>query len=312
MTAIEIVQVDAIQTTGDTSQDRRAVLDFAVAGFLARYRVKTTRDGYALALRQWFQWCNEHFVDPLTARRAHVELFARELELTGRRQSTVAAKLNALSGFYKLACADELIAKDPMVGVRRPQIDRVSTTNGLTRPELADLINAAEKHGTLQDQALICLLAFNGLRVSEALGMDAAHFERFKGQLVVNITRKYGKVQPIPLAPRTLWAVERLIHERGGVGPIFLSREGNRMDRAAAGRVVKRIAKHAGITKRMHSHVLRHAFVSICRDAGVLDADIIASTGHADVRMCSYYDRHTDSIHRNATHTVAAFVERAT
>ncbi len=69
-------------------------------------------------------------IDPLEATRAQIEIFARELEATGRKLSTVASKLNALAGFYRYAVIDELLDRDPMLNVRRPRIDRISTTAG--------------------------------------------------------------------------------------------------------------------------------------------------------------------------------------
>jgi hypothetical protein len=61
--------------------------------FLARYRVSQTRASYGLSLRQWFGWCAENEVDPLDATRSQIEIFARELESTGRKLATVASKL---------------------------------------------------------------------------------------------------------------------------------------------------------------------------------------------------------------------------
>lgn len=298
---------DAVLVTGGPTHQRQA--DLAVMGFLARYRVPHTRYVYGIALRQWFEFCDTHFVDPLAAQRAHIEIWARLLEENGNQLSTVAGKLNALAGFYRYTFADGLIDRDPMVHVRRPQIQRESTTNGLTRTELADMLNLAESTSH-QDNALLCVLGLNGLRVSEATGIDLEHFGRHRGQTTVQILRKGNKRQIVPFAYRTAWAVEQLIGDRT-IGPLFLTREGNRLDRKAAGRIVKRIALACGITRRIHPHSLRHTFVTLARDAGVSDRDIIASTGHSDGRMVEYYDRGRDKIERNATNAVASFVERA-
>lgn len=65
------------------------------AAFLASYR-EPTRSLYAMNLRQWFSWCAERGMSPLDAKRAHLEVWARELEeLKGLKASTVANKLNA-------------------------------------------------------------------------------------------------------------------------------------------------------------------------------------------------------------------------
>jgi site-specific recombinase XerD len=57
-------------------------------------------------------------------------------------------------------------------------------------------------------------------------------------------------------------------------GPIFLGSNHERLDRHAAGRIVRRIARNAGIAKRVGPHTLRHAFISAALDAGVPLRDV--------------------------------------
>jgi integrase len=130
----------------------------------------------------------------------------------------------------------------------------------LDRNELGALLAAAGL-GPPAEHALISLLALNGLRVSEATGADieALGLERRHRTLV--ITRKGGKVVTIPLAPRTARAIDLAIRERAE-GPIFLAADDRRLDRHGAGRMVRRIARRAGIGKRVGPHTLRHAFIA--------------------------------------------------
>ncbi|MBA2279650.1 MAG: hypothetical protein H0W25_00210 [Acidimicrobiia bacterium] len=60
--------------------------------------------------------------------------------------------------------------------------------------------------------------------------------------------RKAGKTVTIPLAPRTARALDLAIGERVE-GPLFLGLNGDKMTRDAAARMVRRIAKAAGITR---------------------------------------------------------------
>ena len=64
----------------------------------------------------------------------------------------------------------------------------------------------------------------------------------------------------IPLAPRTARAIDLAISERTG-GPVFLAADGRRLDRHGAGRIVRKVARRAGITKAVTAHTLRHAFI---------------------------------------------------
>jgi integrase/recombinase XerD len=57
----------------------------AVAGFLAGY-CGATRTSYATDLRIFAVWCHEGHLRLFSVRRAHLELFGRWMEQTGRRR----------------------------------------------------------------------------------------------------------------------------------------------------------------------------------------------------------------------------------
>jgi integrase len=45
-------------------------------------------------------------------------------------------------------------------------------------------------------------------------------------------------------------------------GPVFLAARGRRLDRHGAGRIVRKVARRAGIAKAVTPHTLRHAFIT--------------------------------------------------
>ncbi len=103
-----------------------------------------------------------------------------------------------------------------------------------------------------------------------------------------------------PLAPRTARAIDLVVGERCD-GPIFVGADGQRIDRHAAGRIVRRIARRAGIAKRVGPHTLRHAFITAALDAGVPLRDVQEAASHADPRTTMRYDRARVSLDRHAT-----------
>lgn len=107
-------------------------------------------------------------------KRAHIELFARSLEQDGKARATVARRLSAIAGFYRYCVEEQLIPASPAVHVRRPRLDYESNANGLDRNELGMFLVQAGLAGG-RDHALACLLALNGLRISEALNADIEH-----------------------------------------------------------------------------------------------------------------------------------------
>ena len=192
--------------------------------------------------------------------------------------------------------------------MRRPRLDHESHATALDRSELGALLVAAGL-GSALEHALISLLALNGLRVSEATGADIEHLGLERGHRTLTITRKGGKVVTIPLAPRTARAIDLAIGERTD-GPVFLTADGRRLDRHGAGRIVRRVARRAGIAKAVTPHTLRHAFITASLDAGVPLRDV-QEASHADPRTTMRYDRARGSLDRHATYIVAAYIAGA-
>src|SRR5206468_4594139 len=137
----------------------------------------------------------------------------------------------------------------------------------------------------------------------ETLGLE-------RGHRTLTIVRKGGKTVTIPLAPRTARTIDLAVGERCE-GPILCGREGGRLDRHAAARIVRRIARRAGITKRVGPHTLRHAFITAALDAGVPLRDVQEAASHADPRTTMRYDRARVSLDRHATYIVSTFIAGA-
>jgi integrase/recombinase XerD len=280
----------------------------ALAGFLAGYS-GMTREAYTLDLRQFTAWCRQRQLRLFAARRADIELFARDLEAAGRARATITRRLSTIAGLYRYAVEEDLLDHSPAVHVRRPRIDYESHATGLDRNEVGALLVAAGL-GTFGEHALVSLLALNGLRVSEATSADIEALSTERGHRTLAITRKGGKRAVIPLAPRTARAIDLAIGDRCE-GPIFTTSAGQRLDRHGAGRIVRRVARRAGIAKKIGPHTLRHAFITTALDAGVPLRDVQEAASHADPRTTMRYDRARVSLDRHATYIVAAYVAGA-
>ena len=300
----ETISPSAVAVTTVFTESER----LALAGFLAGYSGQT-RDAYTLDLRQFATWCTGHGLRLFDARRADIEAFGRALEAAGRARATVSRRLCTVAGSYRYAVEEELIDHSPAAHVRRPRLDYDSHAIGLDRNEVGACLVAAGL-GHPVEHALVSLLALNGLRVSEACGANIEALALERGHRTLMVLRKGGKVVTIPLAPRTARAVDLAIGERCE-GPIFLGSDGQRLDRHAAARVVRRVARRAGITKAVGPHTLRHAFITAALDAGVPLRGVQEAASHADPRTTMRYDRARVSLDRHATYIVAAFIAGA-
>ena len=76
-------------------------LRLAVAAYLARFK-GASRTYTESDLRCYLAWCAEHGLDPLTARRPHLELYIRWMQEVRRfKPSTVSRRFSVAAGFYR-------------------------------------------------------------------------------------------------------------------------------------------------------------------------------------------------------------------
>jgi integrase/recombinase XerD len=279
-----------------------------LVGFLAGYRGQT-RVAYTLDLRQFTAWCLQHGCRLFDVRRMDIECFARDLEDHGKARATVARRLCTICGFYRYAEEEGVIEHSPAVHIRRPRVDYESHVVGLDRNEVGALLVAAG-FSSPRDHALVSLFALNGLRVSEAVGISIDNLGLERGHRTLTVLRKGGKTVTMPLAPPVARAIDLAIGERS-TGPVFIGADGERLDRHAAGRIVRRIARRARIVKRVGPHTLRDAFITAALDAGVPLRDVQEAASHADPRTTMRYDRGRQSLDRHATYIVATFIAGA-
>ena len=282
----------------------------AAAAFLGYYR-DNTLDAYTNDLRILFGWCAAHGLDPLRATRLDLEAFARHLERDrGNAPATIHRRIGVARSFYALAAADDLIPRSPAVRIRLPRLQRDDRhLAGLTHLQMSALATAA-RQSTPSDWALVALMMMLGLRVSEACSVQIDGIAVEQGHRVVRFTGKGGKPASLPLAVPVARAIDAAAGDRTS-GPLLLRRDGSPMNRRSAARVVARLAKTAGITEHVHPHMLRHAFVTACLDAGASLRDVSAAARHSDLRMVTRYDDNRNNLDRHPGYLLASFMSGA-
>ena len=286
-----------------------STLDLIVEGFLARFTSKATRDAYAGDLSLWFGWCEAASLDPLRVERAHLELFARWLE-TSRKNgpSSVHRRLICLRSFYRVLSQDGLVASSPAENVRLPKVkrDRTQYTH-ITRGELASLLTSADEISTSAG-VLLSLMGVLGLRVSEACSLDVASADRHeRGHRILTVTGKGGGTSGIPVPVQVGRRID-LAREDRTSGPLILRRDGSRMCRRSADRVVKNAAKNSGLDKSISPHDLRAAAITCALDAGIPLRDVQTMARHADPRTTEIYDRSRGDIDRHGAYILASYL----
>jgi len=280
-----------------------------------------TRAAYRRDVAGWLAWCTSLRIDPLKATFLDVNAYARALETAVEPRggkplapATVARKLSGLSSWYDFLAKLRAVDANPVGGADRPYVSRDhSATVGLTPEEVDALLAAADAEGgptAARHRAALALLADLGLRVGElvSLGVDDVGWER--GHRTVRFVGKGAKPRRRALTPAAGAALDAYLATREPAvnGPLFVTASGGRIDRHAVFRLVRRLARAAGIAgwERLSPHSLRHAFATTARAEGVPLEDVQDAMGHADPRTTRRYDRDRHNLDRDPAYTIAA------
>jgi integrase/recombinase XerD len=107
-------------------------LRLAAAAYLARFK-GSSRNHTESDLRCYLAWCAERGLDPLAARRPHLELYIRWMQEVRRfKPSTVSRRFSIVAGFYRTCVIDGVLEHSPAEHVRRPSVPAESPTLGFT------------------------------------------------------------------------------------------------------------------------------------------------------------------------------------
>ncbi len=165
----------------------------------------------------------------------------------------------------------------------------------LRREEVAALMRACSTRAPtgLRNRALLALLYRSGLRISEALALKPRDLDAKAGTVRVR-QGKGGKSRTVGMDPEAFDVVARWLDTRKGLGingthPVFCTLKGGTVETAYVRTLLPRLARKAGIDRRVHAHALRHTLaVELVRE-GVSVAYIQRQLGHSSLGTTTKY-----------------------
>jgi len=255
------------QDDGSASINRRvpATVRVDYAAWLAEQPLSNrTREAYLAAVTAFVAWLERRDAgqgDALVAPRAR-DLAARDY----KRHMKVDRGLSPASVNQVLAGMDHLFRFLGLGAaiVRREELPR-SAPRALDVEQQRVLLQAAEE-STARDRAIVALLLFTGLRLSEAAALQVAdvRISARKGLVVVRSGKgdAYREVELNALVRAMLheWVAARAKIAQEGETSFFVSRTGSALSSRSIDLAVRRVAARARL--ELSAHVLRHTFVT--------------------------------------------------
>ena len=176
---------------------------------------------------------------------------------------------------------------------------RKSLPKFLTEAEAHDLLMAAEHDP--RDHAILTVMAYTGLRVSEVCHLDCEDINLRERTLNV-VSGKGDKHRMVVFSQPTAVSLRRWMESREDVetDALFLNRNRTRLSPRSVQRIVKRYASDAGIRKVVTPHVLRHTMATTLLRHGADIRIIQQLLGHSSIATTQIYTHVDDQMLRTA------------
>ncbi len=205
--------------------------------------------------------------------------------------TTVNTKLAALNGFFSFIGREDLRVKRLRVQ-KRPFLSREKE---LTKVEYLRLIETSKRRGNEKLRLILETICSTGIRVSELQYITVESVRQ--GEAVITLKGKTRIVFINGKLRKTLR--EYLRKERITAGPVFITRNGNPLDRSNIWKMMKALCQDAGVEQgKVFPHNLRHLFArcfyAMDKDIAKL-ADVL---GHSSINTTRIYIMSSGYEHR--------------
>ncbi len=212
----------------------------------------------------------------------------------GAGNATRSRKLSAVTTFFRYLHKRQGVENAAISLISRPRAKR-ALPRALSVPDarnVAENIGEGRDTPALQarDAALMCLLYGAGLRINEALSLNAGDLPR--GDDALRVTGKGDKQRIVPLLPavRAALAAWLALHPNPGAeAPLFVGARGGRLNAGVAQKNLRAFRRLNGLPEHATPHALRHSFATHLLAGGADLRSIQELLGHASLSTTQRY-----------------------
>lgn len=201
-------------------------------------------------------------------------------------ETSLQTHINTLRAFFGWLYMEEKIKKNPMLKIRSLKLDKKNARQALSVEELERLRDACDGY---REKALVEFLVSTGCRLSEVTQLRADDLN-FSDRSVL-VTGKGDKDRVVYFSVRARLMLQEYIKERKGGDGLFVSTKAPYLPlkQRAIQRIIQAISERAGLSIRVHPHLLRHTFATHALNAGMDVTAIQRLLGHEDISTTQIY-----------------------
>ena len=167
---------------------------------------ENTLEAYRRDLSGFFDFCSDE--DIKNIQRTKVNSYIRNLHEQKYSPTSIMRKTASLRGFFKWACANEIIKTNPTLTLEQPKVPQ-KLPKVMTVEEINTILN---QNLTKLHRVIIELLYGCGLRVSELVNLKINDYD-LNGKYL-ECTGKGSKDRLVPLGKKAIKAIKEFLPER--------------------------------------------------------------------------------------------------
>jgi len=258
---------------------------------------RNTLESYRRDLNKFALWLEQQRGVPLLeTTHADIQGFLAHLFTQQKAKATSTGRaISSLKRLFRYLLRQNKIATDPTLQIAPPKLPR-SLPKSLTEQDVEQLLDAPDVQTPLgqRDRAMLEVLYATGLRVSELVTLSVAQVSLDMG--VVRVMGKGSKERLVPLGEEALDWIRRYLAEGRPVlltgklsDVLFVTHRAEAMTRQMFWYLIKKHARHCGLSKSLSPHTLRHAFATHLLNHGADLRVVQMLLGHADISTTQIY-----------------------
>lgn len=258
---------------------------------------KNTCSSYVVSVTKYLEWFyNRYGKYALLLHAENVADYKELLEREGVKASTFNTRMAGLKAWNEFLI-DKGLQKEVVITKKdKKKIQqKVASPTKHSEQEVNQFIQTVLEGGSKRDYALVVLLAYSGLRISEALNLKIEDVHLDSRELEVK-DGKGGKFRTVMLSNKVARAVtnylknERDQYRLAGESPwLFLSNRRSQLSRITAFKLFKGYSEKAGIEPKLSPHDLRHFFCTNALEKGLNIHEVASLAGHSNIHTTLLY-----------------------
>ena len=277
----------------------------ALDGFLSHLTLERrlsahTAAGYRIDLERLAEFCDREGLAEWSALDGHrLRAFAAAEHRRGIAPRSIARRLAATRSFFQYLQREGAVRDNPGVDVRAPKAKkRLPAT--LDADQVARLLEfRAADSVDVRDKAVMELFYSSGLRLAELVNLDIQDIDL--RDRTVRVVGKGNKTRVLPVGryavdALTAWLRERALLARPETRALFVGRRGDRLQPRVVQTRLARWARHQGLHRHVHPHMLRHSFATHLLESSQDLRGVQELLGHANIATTQVYT-HLDFQH---------------